>query len=105
MSFEVYLGTGERTTTVYLSGDLDIASAPLLQSVLARALTPDTERLVLDMHEVEYMSSAGLRCLIVAHQNAGADVEIVLVGARSEVVDIIRLAGFDQAVTISPGLV
>lgn len=104
MNFEVYLEIRGRTTTVHLSGDLDITTAPMLRSVLDRVTQEERDRLVLDMHELNYMSSAGLRCLAVAHQQAGSDVRIILLGPKPEIVDIIRLAGLDQAVTIAERL-
>ena len=61
---KVYEGT---KLTVYLSGKLDTESAPKLNAELAGSLGGITE-LVLDMTELQYVSSAGLRTLLSAQQ-------------------------------------
>jgi anti-anti-sigma factor len=44
--------------------------------------------------------SAGLRCLVFAQQKMPHGVQIVIVGARPEVAETIRLTGFDRAVVM-----
>ncbi|UGQ10314.1 STAS domain-containing protein [Yinghuangia sp. ASG 101] len=53
-------------TVVPVTGDLDFASAPALAEAF-RVLTGDAagpQRVVVDLHEVEYMDSTGLRILL-----------------------------------------
>jgi anti-anti-sigma factor len=52
------------------------------------------------MDELTYMSSAGLRCLVFAHQKLPRGVDIVLVGTRPEVAETIKLTGFDRSITM-----
>ena len=86
--------------TVTLVGDADADSAPRLDGWIAAVTRTPVRRLVLDVTRVGYMSSAGLRCLVFAHQRLGRGVEIVLVGARPEVAETIRLTGFDRTVRL-----
>jgi anti-anti-sigma factor len=46
------------------------------------------------------MSSAGLRSLVFAHQKMPPGMEIVLIGARPEVAETIRLTGFDRSIVM-----
>ena len=56
-----------KNLTVALSGRLDTVTAPELESELASALE-DVENLVIDMKDLEYISSAGLRVLLTAQK-------------------------------------
>lgn len=54
---------------VALAGELDLASAPLLQSEIEAAASNGT-MLVLDMQELEFIDSTGLRIILSAHERA-----------------------------------
>ena len=64
------------------------------------AAEQEVSRLILLMQTLAYMSSAGLRCLVFAHQKMPAGTEIVLVGTQPEVAETIRLTGFDRSVVM-----
>ncbi len=49
-----------------LRGELDLASAPRLRAELAKAEVEATPSLVLDLHELQFMDSTGLRAVLVA---------------------------------------
>jgi anti-anti-sigma factor len=102
MTFQAksYVDDDAGTVTIRLSGDLDSAAAPRLNELIAQAATHSIARLVLLMDQLRYLSSAGLRCLVFAHQKFGPGVEIVLIGARPEVAETIRLTGLDRGVTM-----
>ena len=55
--------------TIAISGWLDTGSAPDLEKALAE-LDPSCTELVIDLAELEYISSAGLRQLVVAHRKS-----------------------------------
>jgi anti-anti-sigma factor len=95
--------TGD-AVVITLVGDLDAAGAPILQDDVERALLQDVKRLVLDLNDLNYLSSAGLRQLVYAQQKMNDDVQIVLVGANSRVAQTIRLVGFDQSVIMTDRL-
>ncbi len=78
---------------VVVSGELDMASAPLFRQVLAEA-EPRGGRVVLDLAELTFMDSSGLREL-VAFQNAGHVVDIR--EASDPVRAVLRMAGMDGA--------
>ena len=100
MAFQARMYTdGETATvTIRLVGDLDSGSAGRLNELIAEASREPVRRLVLLMDRLSYLSSAGLRCLVYAHQKLGPGTDIVLVGTRAEVADTIRLTGLDHSV-------
>jgi anti-sigma B factor antagonist len=53
---------------VMVEGELDIATAPRLISVLNRAVQEALKSLVVDLSEVDFMDSTGLALLINAHR-------------------------------------
>ena len=56
-------------STIALSGRLDSTTAPELDAVLDRALrSPGKTRMVFDLSQLEYISSAGIRCFIRARK-------------------------------------
>jgi anti-sigma B factor antagonist len=55
---------------VSLHGELDLASAPLLQSELESTETGETALLVLDTDDLEFIDSTGLRIILAAHERA-----------------------------------
>jgi anti-anti-sigma factor len=97
MSFEARMQVSEEAVTIWLSGELDSDSAPGFNKVIAEAVGHEATRLVLLMEDLTYMSSAGLRSLVLAHQKLPSEVEIVLIGTRPDVAETIRLTGMDRS--------
>ncbi|ALG09198.1 STAS domain-containing protein [Kibdelosporangium phytohabitans] len=100
MNFQAKVQAAQGVVTFRLSGELDSRSAPRFHEMITQAVVPAARRLVLQMADLSYMSSAGLRCLVYAHQRAGSGVAIELVGTRPEVAETIRLTGFDRSLTM-----
>jgi anti-sigma B factor antagonist len=50
--------------TVSISGELDVASAPMLEDTLAEACSSGVKELVLDLKGVEFMDSTGLKAIL-----------------------------------------
>jgi anti-anti-sigma factor len=77
-----------------ISGDIDGTTAPQAQAEL-RALLGKNPLLVLDMTGVGFMSSAGLRVMLLIYRQAVArDGRIVLVGLSEEIKDTMSMTGF-----------
>ncbi len=85
------------TATISISGWLDTSTSPQLQTAVSE-LDPSCKKLVIDLAELEYISSAGLRQLVAAHKKmAGA---LTIEHVNSDVLDILRMAGFDKRLNI-----
>ncbi len=80
--------------TLLLAGRLDTTTAPQLEMKIQESLE-ETERLILDFKDLEYLSSAGLRVLLSAHKaimKQGGDMRIRHV---NEVIhDVFEITGF-----------
>ena len=55
--------------TIALEGRLDTTTAPELEKELKNSMD-DVEKLTMDLNNLEYISSAGLRVLLMAHKTS-----------------------------------
>lgn len=95
-------------SVVTLAGTVDGASAPTAQAQLDPVLQPGS-CFVLAMDAVEYMSSAGLRMMLMIHrQVTGRGGKVVLAGLPEEIRDTMELTGFldffQTAPTVADGV-
>ena len=85
-----------------LEGELDALHADDFRNRVEQAANGgQIDQLVLDMTDLTYMSSAGMRGLVFARQKMGEDIRIVLVRGSYSVEQTIRLVGFHQSVVFS----
>lgn len=77
------------------SGRIDSTTSEALESALARALAAGERRVVVDFDRVSYISSAGLRVLLVAARRLRAEQGTLVLCALGEPVrQVFDLAGF-----------
>ncbi|MCL2249268.1 MAG: STAS domain-containing protein [Oscillospiraceae bacterium] len=83
-------------TVLLVSGRLDTTTAPKLQEVLIPAFE-DSSGVLLDFTELVYISSAGLRVLLLGEKTAKAKgVEQALKGVSDEIMEIFEMTGFSD---------
>lgn len=88
---------------IKLSGRLDSSTAPPAEENFARVLAGGPLHLAIDMSSLEYISSAGLRVLlVVAKKLQQAKGKIVLFGLVHNVREVFQISGFDRIFTIQP---
>ncbi|MFI7700862.1 STAS domain-containing protein [Nonomuraea sp. NPDC049480] len=81
-------------TVISMDGRLDSETAPRVQQDL-RALFPEEGLVVLDLSRTAYMSSAGLRVLLLVYRQAQSSaVRLVLTGLSPDVRTIMDATGF-----------
>lgn len=85
---------------VFVHGEVDMASAPQLQSALEEAQRGG-KSLVIDMSEVDFLGSAGLSVLLVASEAQQARLRVV---ASDAVRRPIELTALDQLLSVFPSL-
>jgi anti-anti-sigma factor len=80
-----------------VSGELDLASAEVLEASLKDLESSEPEVLVLDLRELEFMDSTGLRVVIAADARARErGGRLVVVRAPEEVDRVFKLTRMDQ---------
>jgi anti-anti-sigma factor len=80
-----------------VSGELDLGSAELLETNLKDLEASEPDLLVLDLRELEFMDSTGLRVVIAADARARErGGRLVVVRAPEEVDRVFKLTRMDQ---------
>ncbi len=87
----------EKDLTAVLEGRLDTTAAPEAEETLRLEL-PDCESLTVDMENLEYISSAGLRVLMFAKRELkkqGCD-KMKLIHVNEIIMEIFEITGFSD---------
>ena len=83
-----------------IEGRLDTTTAPQLQDALIPALD-EAKQVELDFTQLSYISSAGLRTLLIGQKAARSKgASMTLRGVSEEVRQILEMTGFDEMLTI-----
>ena len=91
---EIEFETVDGITVVTLFGELDSRTAPLVQDKLLDLPSPQA-RVLLEMSGVNYISSAGLRALLMLYRRmASSDGRVALVGLTESILDVMIVTGF-----------
>ena len=85
--------------TIALEGRLDTSSSPQLEAELNESL-PGVQDLVFDMEKLEYISSAGLRVLLLAQKAMNRQGKMKLVHVNEVVGEVLEVTGFTDILTI-----
>ncbi len=84
---------------MFIKGRLDTTTSPELEMKLKDALT-DIKSLVIDIKDLEYVSSAGLRVLLQAQKVMNKQGSMVIRNASEDVMEIFEVTGFSDILTI-----
>ena len=85
------------------AGQLTSATSAEFEKEVRSRIEAGNRRLVLDLADLDYVSSAGLRSVLIAAKKANsADKTLVLVGMNAMVREVFRVSGFDRMLTIEP---
>jgi anti-sigma B factor antagonist len=91
---DVQITNVDDVTVVALAGELDGKTAPVAQAKVL-PLAQSGCKLLVDMSKVPYMSSAGLRMMLLIYRQVSAsDGQSVLVGLSEEIKDTMEVTGF-----------
>ncbi len=82
-----------------LEGRLDTTTSPQLQEDLEKSLDP-VEELVLNFEKLEYISSAGLRVLLVAQKTMTKQGKVIVTNVNESIMEIFDVTGFSDILTI-----
>ena len=79
--------------TIALEGKLDTTTAPELEQELEKSLD-GVDKLVFDLKDMDYISSAGLRVLLSAHKKMIGKNGMLLKNVCEEIMEIFEETGF-----------
>jgi anti-sigma B factor antagonist len=83
--------------TYTLAGRLDGFTSAAHEAELKALLAGDASSVTIDLSQLEYVSSAGLRVLLMTAKMAKAKGgAVVLASPTSVVLDVLKISGFDK---------
>ena len=97
---EINVKTVDQVTVVEIVGDIDGKTASQVQEEISPLVLPES-KILLDMSQVGYMSSAGLRLLLSAYRQVTSNkATIALAGVNEDIQDTMSATGFMRFFTI-----
>ncbi len=87
------------TLTLALEGRLDTNTAPLLEAELKQSVAGAAE-LILDLADLAYMSSAGLRVLSGAQKVMNRQGRMVVRHVNETIMEVFEVTGFIDILTV-----
>ena len=84
---------------IAISGKLDTHTAPEAEKKIMEEFD-GVDKVVIDCAALAYVTSAGIRLLLVMLQKLPGKESLVLKNVNSEVVDVLSLVGIDDDLTI-----
>ena len=103
MLYELKLATRQRglAAIVQLGGTLDLRGAPEFDREIERLLHRDIREILVDLRQIEFMDSIGLRSMLAAHRRAlRAGVPLWIVRGGLPVARILRMTGLDMTLPL-----
>ncbi|MBQ9868354.1 MAG: STAS domain-containing protein [Ruminococcus sp.] len=87
------------TCTLSIEGRIDTLTAPQLEQVFNEN-ADKCDTMIFDLEKTEYITSAGLRVILVAHREMEKKQGLVLKNLNRNVANIIKIIGFDKKIRI-----
>jgi anti-sigma B factor antagonist len=93
----------QSTIVLHVAGAVDSNSAPELQAALLRATEAPSGTVEIDVAKVSYMSSAGLRALLLAAKALQKRGErLSLSNVPPQIQNVLNLTGFTTFIDVKP---
>jgi anti-sigma B factor antagonist len=88
-------------TVLSVAGEIDLYTAPRLQSELTAALGLSPARLIVDMSGVDFCDSTGINILLAAHRSARErGGELQLAGPGTATRRVLQVTGLESVFTV-----
>ena len=97
MTIEIKVNKDE--TVIALEGRLDTTTAPALDKTIGEDIA-GTKHLILDVKELEYISSAGLRVLLGAQKKMQKIGSMKVIHVCEEVMEVFEITGFADILVV-----
>lgn len=85
----------ENTCVVHITGRLDAVTSPKLDQEATQIIEQGNHKIVFDLTDLEYVSSAGLRIfLVMAKKLKQLNGELALAGLQGNIKEVLEISGF-----------
>jgi anti-anti-sigma factor len=94
-AMEIQKQKKDTTLVITVKGRLDALSAPDFEKDLLETIAQGEKKLLLDLSDLQYISSAGLRSfLILAKKLKAEQGEVLFCGLKGPVAEVFKISGF-----------
>jgi anti-sigma B factor antagonist len=94
----------EKCMIIGIQGRLDTISSTVFEKRLTELLDNQITRILVNCSQMEYISSSGLRTLLIAQKRiTPANGKFVICGMSENIHEIFAISGFTQIFEIYPG--
>ncbi len=91
----------DQTVIVTVDGRLDGANAQQFQGYFTGALDENDRAVVLNFEHLSYISSAGLRVILIAAKTLRRrDAQLVVCSLSDPIREVFQISGFDQIIQV-----
>ena len=92
---EIIKSINENVCDIKLVGRLDTTTAPDLENEIKNSLTDEIKELTIDLEQLDYISSAGLRVLLFAQKTVNSfDGKMMVKNVKPEIMEVFEITGF-----------
>ncbi|MGN0150051.1 MAG: STAS domain-containing protein [Clostridia bacterium] len=96
---EIIKNVSGEALTIEVKGRLNTDTAPQLENEI-KEIGAEIKRLVLDLAELEYVSSAGLRVLLIAQKKMNKQGVMLVKNVNENVMSVLEMTGFSDILVI-----
>jgi len=90
---------------VNLIGNLDTSTSPEAEAKINELLDTGTSKMVINLEQIDYLSSSGLRVFLGAAKRMMANGgSVALCNPNALVMEILQHSGFDSIIVIKPSM-
>jgi anti-sigma B factor antagonist len=102
-TFDIRTTDEGRAVVVTVHGEIDLSTHDQLAAALRRAVAPPARQIVVDLSDVGFLDSSGIRTLVIGWRQAESQgMSFALRKPRPVVLKVLQLTGVDQALAILP---
>ncbi|MGA8546204.1 MAG: STAS domain-containing protein [Mycobacterium sp.] len=98
------LARREGIAVVSIGGEIDLSTAPAFEAAIAGALDDDPPVLVIELSDVSFMASVGLRILAATQEKVSKSVQVAVVASNPATSRPMQLTGLDKVLSLYPTL-
>jgi anti-sigma B factor antagonist len=89
---------------VAVGGEIDLSTAPAFEAAVATALHEEPAVLVIDLSDVTFMASVGLRILVATQEELRESVQVAVVANNPATSRPIEMTGLQEIISLYPTL-
>ena len=89
--------------SVLVSGRIDGSNAAAFEETIRTVIEDGDRAVIMDLEKLSYISSAGLRVLLMIAKNLSArDAKLVLCAMSDQIREVMEISGFDKIIPVHP---